>query len=306
LLVCRAGAAVKLQLICYRKCIGSVHWDGGPNERRCSRLVGRACEGRRVCVARIEPLYRHFRGIISVQIPRPIGSIALVATLLVWWCAGVGVPTNTARADDCLTAPNSPAPAGSHWYFRTDRAKQRNCWYLHTPDQPPQPAAAQAISDAPPATHTIAFKKPATASPSAPSVNTSPGDSAAPPLPPVKPQGAPMSSATTDQPVRQSAQEGSSATSIPDAPAPQANPSSSTQGAEPAPATATVRPDPPTVAAVKAQELAPVSSESVRPTAGARASDDAQSTARDGGSTANAAGTAASVTARPWKLEIRM
>ena len=256
-------------------------------------------------VARIEPLYRHFRGIISVQIPRPVGSIALVVTLLVWWCAGVGVPTNTARADDCLIAPNSPAPAGSHWYFRPDRAKQRNCWYLHAPDQPPQPAAAQAISDAPPATHTIAFKKPATASPSAPT-STGPGDSAAPPLPPVKPQGAPMSSATTDQPVRQSAQKESSATSIPDAPAPQASPSSQTgtQGAEPAPATATVWPDPPAVAAVKAQEPAPVSSESVRPTADA--SDDAESTARDGGSTANAAGTAASVTVRPSKLEIRM
>ena len=232
-----------------------------------------------------------------------MGSIALIA--LVWWCAGVGVPTNTARADDCLIAPNSPAPAGSHWYFRTDRAKQRNCWYLHAPDQPPQPAAAQAMSDAPPATHTIAFKKPATASPSAPT-STSPGDSAAPPLAPVKPQGAPMSSATTDQPVRQSAQKESSATSIPDAPAPQASRSSSTQGAEPAPATATVRPDPPGIAAVEAQEPAPVSSVSVRPTADARASDDAESTARDGGSTANTAGRAASVTARPSKLEIRM
>ena len=242
-----------------------------------------------------------------MQIPRSIGSIALVATPLVWSCAGFGVPTNTARADDCLTAPNSPAPVGSHWYFRTDRAKQRNCWYLHAPDQPAQPVAAQAISDAPPPTHISAFKKPATASPSA-STSTSPGDSSAPPLPPVKPQGAPMSSATMDQPVRQSAQKGSSATSIPDAPAPQASPSSQTgtPGAEPAPATATVRPDPPAVAAVKAQEPAPVSSESVRATADARTSDDAESTARDGGSTANAAGTVASVTARPSKLEIRM
>jgi hypothetical protein len=241
-----------------------------------------------------------------VQIPRPMGSIPLVATLLVWWWTGVVVPTNTARADDCLTAPNSPVPAGSHWYFRTDRAKQRNCWYLHAPDQQPQPAAAQAISDAPPATHTIAFKKPAAASPSAPSVNASPGDSAAPPLPSVKPQGVPMGSAITDQPLRQSAQEGSAATSIPGVPAPQATPPSSTRGAEPAPATATVRTDPSTVTAVEAQEPAPVSSESVRPTADARASDDAESTARGGGSTATAAGPAVSVTVRPSKLEIRM
>lgn len=257
--------------------------------------------------ARIEPLYRHFRGSISVQTSRPMGSIALVAALLVWWCAGVGMPSNTARADDCLTAPNSPAPAGSHWYFRTDRAKQHNCWYLHALNQPRQPADAQATSDAPPSTHTIAFKKPATASPSAPT-STSPGDSAAPPLPPVKPQRPPMNSATTDQPIRQSAQKGSLATSIPEVTAPQASMSSQagTEGAEPAPATATVRPDLPAVAAVKAQEPDPVSSESVSPTAGARASDDAPSIARDGGSTANAAGTAASVTARPRKLEIRM
>jgi hypothetical protein len=261
----------------------------GSSERRCSRLGQPGL---------------HFREIISVQILRAMGSIALLATLLVWWRAGVGVLTNTASADDCLTAPNSPASAGSHWYFRPDRAKQRNCWHLRAPDQPPQPEAEQATSDAPPATHTIAFKKPATASPSAP---TSPDDSAAPPLPPVKPQRAPMSSATTDQPFLQSAQKGSPATSIPEAPAPQAGPSQAgTQGAEPAPATATVGPDLPAVAAVKAQEAAPVSSESVRPTAGARASDDAQSIARDGGSTANAAGTAASVTTRPWKLEIRM
>jgi hypothetical protein len=207
--------------------------------------------------------------------------IALVATLLVWWCAGVGMLTNTARADDCLTAPNSPAPAGSHWYFRPDRAKQRNCWYLHATARPQQPAAAQATSDAPPATHTITFKKPATASPSAP-MSTSNGDSAAPPLPPVKPQRAPMSSATTDQPVQQSVQKESPATSNTEAPAPQASPSSptGTQGAEPAPANAAVWSDPPAVAAVKAQEPAPVSSEPVRPTAGAQVSDDAESTAQ--------------------------
>ena len=43
--------------------------------------------------------------------------------MLLAWCAGVGVPTTVARADDCLTAPNSPAPEGSHWYYQTDRAK---------------------------------------------------------------------------------------------------------------------------------------------------------------------------------------
>lgn len=82
---------------------------------------------------------------MSGQIPAPIGSITLVVTLLVGG-VGIAVPTNIARADDCITAPNSPAPKGKHWYYRTDRAKQRKCWYLRAPDQPKQPAA-QAISE---------------------------------------------------------------------------------------------------------------------------------------------------------------
>jgi hypothetical protein len=262
--------------------------------------------------ARIEPLYKHFRGIISVQILRAMGPTALVATLLVWWCAGVGVLTNTASADDCLAEPNSPAPAGSHWYYHLDRATQRKCWYAHAKDQPVQPAAAHATSD--PASLTpvapIPLEKPAPKSASDP-MGISPGDSA-PPLPRVS---ASVSGAATDQSARQGAQEApqaSPALSI-QAPPPQASQSSqmSDQGATtrsvPAP------PEPP-IATFKAQEPTAPSSDSptefIRPTAnttaGASVSDDAKSTARDGGSTANAAGTAASVTARPWKLEIRM
>ena len=63
---------------------------------------------------------------MSGEIPRPLGSIALIATLLV---SGVGV-TVPASANDCLAAPNSPAPQGSHWYYRLDWATQRKCWYV--------------------------------------------------------------------------------------------------------------------------------------------------------------------------------
>jgi len=50
-------------------------------------------------------------GIVSGKIPRPIGSIALVASFLMF---GVGViaAASTGRADDCFAAPNSPAPQG--------------------------------------------------------------------------------------------------------------------------------------------------------------------------------------------------
>jgi hypothetical protein len=33
-------------------------------------------------------------------------------------------------AADCLSAPKGAGPAGSHWYYRVDRATKRHCWYL--------------------------------------------------------------------------------------------------------------------------------------------------------------------------------
>ena len=80
---------------------------------------------------------------MSGHIPRPVGSIALVATLLASG-VGIGVPTNIARADHCLSAPNSLAPEGSHWYYQLDWATQRKCWYLRAFRQPAQRAAASA------------------------------------------------------------------------------------------------------------------------------------------------------------------
>src|SRR5512143_911469 len=102
---------------------------------------------------------------MSGQIPTPIRSIALVALFLA--CSvGIGVPTNIARADDCLAAPNSAAPAGSHWYYYTDPARHRKCWFLRAKDQSTQQPAAQTQPEA--AADTIAEEEPATASVSTP------------------------------------------------------------------------------------------------------------------------------------------
>jgi hypothetical protein len=273
---------------------------------------------------------------MSGQTRRPTRSLALIATLLMWG-AGIGVPTNTARADDCLTAPNSPAPEGSHWYYRTDRATQRKCWYVRATDQPAQQAAAPAASDAAPAP---ALKKSANSA-SAP-MSMSPGDGAAPTLPPAKPQRASMSGATTDelprqsaqkgspapsttpatastpmsiisgdstpssprikvlavknqdapvsgatadQPVQQSAQKDSPLSSIAEDPAVQPSPSSQTsdQGAAPAPATGPAWPDP-VVTTLKTPEPSAAPSdartESGQPTADVRASDSVERTAQ--------------------------
>jgi len=46
-----------------------------------------------------------------------------------------------AAADECLSKPGASAPAGSHWYYRVNRADRRHCWYLG-------PAGAKVHSEA--------------------------------------------------------------------------------------------------------------------------------------------------------------
>ena len=39
--------------------------------------------------------------------------------------------TSAARAaDECIVKPSSEPPSGQHWYYRTDRESNRQCWYL--------------------------------------------------------------------------------------------------------------------------------------------------------------------------------
>ena len=33
-------------------------------------------------------------------------------------------------ANNCLSGPKGTPPAGGHWYYRTDHATKRNCWYI--------------------------------------------------------------------------------------------------------------------------------------------------------------------------------
>jgi hypothetical protein len=108
---------------------------------------------------------------MSGKIPRPFGSIALVATLLISGMR-VSVP---ASADDCLAVPNFPAPQGSHWYYRLDWATQRKCWYVRALG----PSGQQAAGPAALARVTRSQSMPATSEPTpaaetpAPQTNTS-------------------------------------------------------------------------------------------------------------------------------------
>jgi hypothetical protein len=63
----------------------------------------------------------------NVLITAFTGVLALTGIIL------SGSPTHA--AEDCLAAPNSPAPPGSHWYYRSERSTQRKCWYMRSEDQ---------------------------------------------------------------------------------------------------------------------------------------------------------------------------
>jgi hypothetical protein len=245
---------------------------------------------------------------MSGQIPRRMGSMALLATLLAW-SAGVGALTTTATADDCLAEPNSSAPAGSHWYYHMDRATQRKCWYIRATDQPVEPAAAQVTSDpaSVPAAPPIPPEKPATASASGP-ISINPSDSTVPSpriKAPVKPQRASASGAATRQTAQQGAQKAtpqpSPALAI-QAPVPQASPSSqaSDQGAPTRSVPTAAWPDPPVVTFKTEEPTTPPSdtrTESIRPTIDPLAPDNAERSARVGAS--NTAGTATSASTMP-------
>ncbi|MEA2877054.1 MAG: hypothetical protein QOF14_2250 [Hyphomicrobiales bacterium] len=57
------------------------------------------------------------------------------------------IPTSSgSAAETCIAAPNAPAPQGSHWYYRLERATQRKCWRLVKLDREPQGVAKQAAA----------------------------------------------------------------------------------------------------------------------------------------------------------------
>jgi len=91
---------------------------------------------------------------MSAQIPRPINGFTL---LLLAGGLALTLADHAAVAEDCLKAPNSSAPANSHWYYHTDRTQQRQCWYLRTSNDPSQPGAVPTTADAAiaPSSHSV-------------------------------------------------------------------------------------------------------------------------------------------------------
>jgi hypothetical protein len=111
---------------------------------------------------------------------------AYVAVITAFSLLGIGAcfPVDGARADDCAAAPSASAPLGEHWYYRSDRASRRKCWYLHATVQLPHHALAQSAD---------AAAEPAQATPASqpPAVPVEPARAAATPARNAEPAAAP-------------------------------------------------------------------------------------------------------------------
>jgi hypothetical protein len=78
------------------------------------------------------------------------GSHLLAATALAV-LAGACLGAGSARAQDatCLASPNGAAPAGTHWYYKTDQATHQKCWYTRGQEQAAQAAPAESTPSRP-------------------------------------------------------------------------------------------------------------------------------------------------------------
>jgi hypothetical protein len=76
---------------------------------------------------------------------RLFNSFALVLLTIIS-IVTTAAPFDHARADDCLAAPNSTAPKGSHWYYHLNRATQQKCWYVRSTEKRPQGVTSQTTS----------------------------------------------------------------------------------------------------------------------------------------------------------------
>src|SRR6476660_2883243 len=78
---------------------------------------------------------------VSRRVPSLSKSIVLAISFLTLG-AGAGAPGNSLHAEECLSAPDSPSPQGTHWRYRLDWPTQRKCWYLGAPARSLRRAAA--------------------------------------------------------------------------------------------------------------------------------------------------------------------
>ena len=141
----------------------------------------------------------------------------------------------TVHAAPCIEKPNAPAPQGEHWYYRTDRAIGRQCWYLGPEDNNERGARQASDRPAPDVpVHSVApppAQQPATATPPAASATNFstvteppswPGATQLPLMPSLfqlPPTPAPVEQTQTSDPIDPPPAPASDAASEPESPA---------------------------------------------------------------------------------------
>src|ERR1700729_4588845 len=95
-------------------------------------------------LTRIRPSENRGEEFMAARDSKSFGSKSLIAMLFISVVVGVTLLAATARAEDCLAAPNSPAREGTRWYSRLDRTTQNRCWYMRALDRPARQRAASA------------------------------------------------------------------------------------------------------------------------------------------------------------------
>lgn len=147
--------------------------------------------------------------------------------------ASTATASTANAASDCLASPKGVAPQGQHWFYRTERATKRQCWYLRAEGAKERANAtqtAQAMPDTP------------DAAPAAPqSVQNAHAEYVAPQTSTAASMPAPASASTQQAPGTANAAQPAVSTRWPDAapasPAPQPSPATAA-----VPAAASVQP----------------------------------------------------------------
>ena len=217
-------------------------------------------------------------------------SLGWVALLVLVTGVNPALPANPAGADDCRSGPNSPAPAGTHWYYRLDWATQRKCWYVRAQSRRTSLATAPAVGVPASAPHSVLVRFDPIPAPEIVPTSPSPSYNAAAPSvraeASVLPEtSAPVSGRIIDGTARQSALDKSTPPTE-EARAVQAGASSET-GVRAAAAPSAVSPDPPIAVASPIQ-----TAESAATSPANRADavfDQAENGAQNGGPNNNAA-----------------
>jgi hypothetical protein len=83
---------------------------------------------------------------MPAQIPRSIDILTFALALIALGVIGM---LNAACAADCLTTPDSSTPPNSHWYYQTDHAQQRKCWFLRADARASQDSSVPVTDEAP-------------------------------------------------------------------------------------------------------------------------------------------------------------